>query len=213
MHVMLDDQYPTMPWDAIDAVVFDVGNVLLTYDPRQLLEKYVPDQPELWPALMKRVFHSPYWAMLDRGLMDSEAAIPVMIGNHPELTEAVTAIMRGWVNLDDVIDEGLKTLKKCKAMGKKLYVLSNYNDKAFALARKNHAFFSHFDDFLISGEVGMIKPDPAIYRLLIERFRLTPERTVFIDDSYVNIEGALYAGLQGVCYNHPGKLREFFEIL
>lgn len=212
MRLTLDSQYAAMPWEKIDNVIFDVGNVLLTYSPDKLLRDLLPDQPELYPALKDRVFHSPYWPMLDRGLMTSEEAIEPMSALRPDLKPAITRIMTGWIDLKDVIAEGVQTLEKCKAMGKRLYVLSNYNDKAFAYIRQKYDFWNLFDGFLISGEEGLIKPDPAIYKLLIDRFQLDPARSLFIDDSHVNIEGALYCGLQGVCFSREGKLREFFQL-
>jgi len=212
MRLTLDSQYASMPWEEIDNVIFDVGNVLIEYNPDKLLRDLVPDQPELYPDLKERVFHSPYWPMLDRGVMTSEEAIEPMSALRPDLKPAVTRIMTGWIDLKDVIDEGIDTLKKCKAMGKKLYVLSNYNDQAFAYIRTKYDFWSLFDGFLISGEEGLTKPDPMIFELLIRRFQLDPARSLFIDDSHVNIEGALHCGLQGVCYNRAGKLREFFAL-
>lgn len=212
MRLTLDGQYAAMPWEEIDHVIFDVGNVLIAYSPDKILAELLPEEPALYPVLKERVFHSPYWPMLDRGLLSSEEAIEPMCALHPELKPAVTRIMTGWHDLKDVIEEGLNTLRKCKAMGKKLYVLSNYNDKAFEYIRQKYDFWDLFDGFLISAQEGLIKPDPAIFRLLIDRFQLDPARSLFIDDSPANIEAALYCGLQGICYNRAGKLQEFFGL-
>ena len=64
-----DDIYETMPWDAVDAVVFDVGQVLLSYNPQEILDEHVPDRPDLHPILLEKIFRSPYWLMRDHGLM------------------------------------------------------------------------------------------------------------------------------------------------
>lgn len=212
MRLTLDSQYAAMPWEEIDNVIFDVGNVLLAFSPDKLLRDLLPDQPELHPLLRERVFGSPYWPMFDRGLLSDEEAVEAMSALHPDLRSAVTLIMASWFDLKDVVAEGLATLEKCKAMGKKLYVLSNYNDRAFAYIRRKYDFWNRFDGFLISGEEKLLKPDPAIYRLLTDRFQLDPKRSLFIDDSHANIEGALHCGLQGICYNRQGKLREFFQL-
>lgn len=209
MQLMLNDRFETMPWEEIDAVVFDVGNVLLTYSPPKLLRDLVPEHEALWPALTERVFHSPYWPMLDRGLICSQEAIAPMAARHPELLEPITILMNNWIDLKDVIEEGVSALRLCREKGKRIYVLSNYNNKAFAHVRQKYDFFNLVDGFLISADVGLIKPDPAIFRRLLSDFSLDASRTLFIDDSPVNIEGALYCGLQALCYSRPGTLDEF----
>lgn len=210
--MMIDDLYPRMPWDKIDAVVFDVGQVLLRFDPAQLLDRLVPQRPDLHDALLARVFKSPYWVMLDRGTATVEELIAVMCTGAPEeMIPHIHRIMTGWWDIDE-IPEGVRALKACKAHGKKLYVLSNYGDKPFAHAEATHDLFSLFDDKLVSSRHHVIKPDPAIYALAQQRFGLDPARTLFIDDAPANIEGALQAGWQGLCFNHPGKLDAFMGV-
>ncbi len=95
-------------------------------------------------------------------------------------------------------------------MGKRLLVLSNYGDAPFAHVDEKYDFFCLFAGKVISSRVGLIKPDHEIYSRLAAEHHLPPERTLFIDDSPANIEGALHAGWQGICYNRPGKLDDFF---
>lgn len=186
LRLTLNDQYDTMPWDRIDAVVFDVGNVLLSFEPMEdIMTKRLPDHPEMHQRLLKKTVQSPYWIMLDHGTITQEEAIIAMTGRE-------------------------KALKACKAHGKKTYVLSNYHDAAFDYAVKTHDFFRLFDGFVVSARVGMVKPDPAIFRYLTETFRLQPERTLFIDDGNANVEAALHAGWQGLHYSEKGMLTKFF---
>ena len=77
-----DDIYETMPWDAVDAVVFDVGQVLLSYDPQEILDEHVPDRPDLHPILLEKIFRSPYWLMRDHGLMTRDEAIILMVESN-----------------------------------------------------------------------------------------------------------------------------------
>lgn len=210
IRLMIDDQYTTMPWDKIDAVVFDVGQVLLRFVPQELLQRIVPDRPDLHEALRTRVFLSPYWVMMDRGSISMEEVIAGMTSAAPqELIPYIHRIMEKWIDLEE-IDEGLRALRACKAHGKKLYVLSNYSREPFAHAFATHDFFQLFDDLFISSHHQLIKPDPAIYAKAQALFDLTPERTLFIDDNPANIEACLRAGWQGLCYNHAGKLDAFF---
>ncbi len=212
VRLTLDDRYDAMPWDEVDAVVFDVGNVLLTFDPPALLREHLPEVPELHPMLLQRVFRSPYWPMLDHGTVTLLEAADAMCGRDEELRPYFRKIVTGWVRLRNPVAEGVAALRACKAHGKRCYVLSNYSREAFPVAEEMHDFFRLMDGKVISSEVGLLKPDPRIYRLLTDRFGLEPSRTLFIDDLPANIEGALYAGWQGLCFSEAGKLRRFFGL-
>ena len=209
MNLMIDDKYTTMPWDEIDAVVFDVGNVLLLWSFEELLTRLVPDHPELHEELAVRVFKSPYWCMRDRESATVEEVIAAMSKTAPELEPVIRHILLNWKDIPPV-PEGVEALKACKAHGKKIYALTNYADKEFAYACQKHDFFSLFDDYVVSGREHLVKPGHEIYELLTARFGLDPARTLFIDDSPANIEGALHCGWQGLCFNRKGKLRQFF---
>ena len=208
MHLMIDDRYTSMPWDEIDAVVFDVGNVLLTWTADEILNRLIPERPDLYEELTIRIFKSPYWCMRDRGTATLEEVIAAMSAHAPELEPYVRRVMEGWIDLPEIA-EGVEALKTCKAQGKKIYALTNYADEPFAHACATHAFFSLLDGFVCSGRELLLKPGLEIYAHLIHRFGLDPARTLFIDDSPANIEAALESGWQGLCYNRPGKLENF----
>lgn len=207
--LMIDDQYAKMPWDKIDTVIFDVGKVLLSFEPRKILEEQFPGQTELHEKLLVKMFNSPYWVMMDHGTVTSQEAEIAMAGLETELRPAIRHILDNWIDLKDVIEEGVEALHACKAHGKQLLVLSNYMSEPFAYACRKHSFFSLFDDMVVSSRVGMVKPDPAIYQYVTERYHLDPARTLFIDDNPANIEAALHHGWQGFCLNKPGKLHDF----
>ena len=209
IRLMLDDQFETMPWDEIDAVVFDVGNVLLTWTPGEILSRLIPERPDLYEELTIRIFKTPYWCMRDRGTITLEEAISAMSANAPELTPYVRRVMEGWIDIPE-IPEGVEAVHTCKAHGKKIYALTNYADEPFAHACATHAFFDLFDGFICSGRENLLKPGLEIYATLIQRFALDPARTLFIDDTPGNIEAALESGWQGLCYNREGKLQNFF---
>lgn len=209
MNLMIDDKYATMPWAEIDAVVFDVGNVLLAWTAQEQLNRIVPERPDLHGELAIRIFKSPYWCMRDRGSATVEEVIGAMSKTAPELEPFIRRVMNDWVDLP-AISEGVEALKACKAHGVKLYALTNFANEEFAIACKKFDFFSLFDDFVVSGRLHMVKPGLEIYQHLIDRFGLDAARTLFIDDSPANIEAALESGWQGVCYNREGKLAKFF---
>lgn len=209
IRLMIDDMYDSMPWDKIDTVVFDVGNVLLAWKAQELIERIVPERPDLHEELADRTCRSPYWSMRDRGSATLEEVIHAMSLRKPELEPYIRRIMTEWIDIP-AMPEGVQVLKICKEHGVKLYALTNYADKEFAYACQKHDFFSMFDDYVVSGREHTIKPGLDIYLLLINRFALDPERTLFIDDSMMNIEAALESGLQALHYNKEGKLLDFF---
>ena len=209
IRLMIDDMYDTMPWDHFDAVVFDVGNVLLSWKSQELLDMLIPERPDLHGELTIRIFKSPYWCMRDRGSATLEEVIAAMSTGATELEPYIRRVMEGWIDLP-AMPEGVAALKACKAHGVKVYALTNYADKEFAHACATNDFFALFDDYVVSAREHLIKPGHEIYEVLISRYGLDPARTLFIDDTPANIEGALHCGWQGLCYNRPGKLTHFF---
>lgn len=206
----LNHQYKTMPWDIINCVVFDVGNVLLYFDPDEIMRRVLPGKEMLYPILMEKVFRSPYWLMRDRGSISKEQAVKWMVGDEVSLLDPIGRMMDEWVHLKRPVAEGIRALEVCKQHGKKILVLSNYAREPFQVVREEYDFFRWVDGFLVSGEEGVIKPDPEIYKLLLERFHLVPERTLFIDDSVANVESALHMGIHSIHYSAPGILERFF---
>lgn len=206
-YMMLDDKYARMPWDEIDTVVFDIGGVLIAYTPDKYLEKLFPDDPAMRTVMKTRVFSSPYWHMMDRGLLTQEEAIVRMTGLRHDLADAIRHTVIDWTQyFDEVIDEGVRFLNACRAHGKKVFVLSNFIREPFAQMRPRFDFFDLFDELVVSGYVHKVKPSPDIFQYVIDTYQLNPARTLFIDDSFMNIEACLFAGWQGVCFNVPGKL-------
>ena len=197
-----DDIYETMPWDAVDAVVFDVGQVLLSYNPQEILDEHVPDRPDLHPILLEKIFRSPYWLMRDHGLMTRDEAIEAMIGRDEPLRPYITRVMHNWVDLKEVLPEGLKTLQSCKAHGKKVYVLSNMPTMPLRLSSTSTT----------SGRLKLMKPSEQIFQYVISATGHEPSRVLFLDDTPGNVEGALFCGWQSLCVSHPGKLTEFFGL-
>jgi len=108
--------------------------------------------------------------------------------------------------------EGLKTLQSCKAHGKKVYVLSNYADDAFAVVEHKYDFFNLFDAKFVSGRLKLMKPSEQIFQYVISATGHKPSRVLFLDDTPGNVEGALFCGWQSLCVSHPGKLTEFFGL-
>lgn len=211
MNRMIDDLYPSMPWDQLDTIVFDVGNVLLDFHPWEIMENLFPGQKELHQKMYERAFISPYWAMMDRGTLTLAEAAVMMAGNDPELLEPMQYLMANWIEMKKTVPEGVEALYAAKAHGKRLIVLSNYNSEGFHYVKEKHEFFNLFDEFAVSADLHMVKPEMEIYKYVEDAFGIDPARTLFIDDNFVNIEAALHRGWQGFCLNMPGKLHTYIQ--
>lgn len=207
---LIDERYETMPWDAFDSVVFDVGNVLLRFDPEAIMEPYIP---AAWrPAVMETVFRSPYWAAMDNGLLTLRETTERFAALLPEIGDEIRAMMTGWLPMRVTVPEGVAALRLCRAKGKRVYLLSNYVAEGFRVAEEGHDFLREADGSVVSGRVGVMKPDPRIYRLLAERYELCPARTLFVDDNPQNIAAALALGWEALWTSAPERIARFFGV-
>jgi 2-haloacid dehalogenase len=146
---------------------------------------------------------------MDRGVLTEQEVIARMARDAPDVAGWIRPALAIYDDLVRPIEASVAYLPRLKAAGYRLYALSNYGAERFARARAAYDFFALFDGLLISGEERVLKPDPAIYLLLMHRFGLTPARTLFIDDRAENIRGAGALGIQGMVFQRP----EQFETL
>ncbi len=205
---MINNLYHSMPWNKIDTVVFDIGNVLVAMDEHKVLESMFPDS-ELRREIYLHTIRSPYWNMLDGGYFDIKECIQAMSEGESKLLEPIRRFMTGWPDYRYVVEEGHEAVLTCKRHGKKLYILSNYYGEYYDRNVREYDFFHLFDGAVISSRVHMLKPRLDIYCYLTDTFHVDPARTLFIDDAAANIEAAFAAGWHGFCYNASGLLRAF----
>ncbi len=206
----IDERFEEMPWEEIDSVVFDIGNVLMRFSPQHVLDTLFGEDEALKAQLMERVFLSSHWLDLDRGTATYAQAAERMAQGRADLRPAIDLIFARWMDLKTPVAEGVAALKRCKEGGKRLYILSNYHQPSFEWLLRTYDFFSLFDGYVVSCYLHLLKPEPEIYRQLIARCDLTPARSLFIDDTRVNVEAAMEAGIQGLWFDRPGKLTHFF---
>lgn len=200
----------TMTWDEIDTVVFDVGNVLLAWDPPVLAAKIFPEDKQKQQIAVERVYRSPFWPEIDLGKKSIEEIQQEMIGEDSEIAPIVHEAVFSWVKNLPEISEGIAALKACKAHGKKTCVLSNFGAEFFAEEASAHPFFDLFDDMVISGREKICKPDAEIYHLVEKKMDSAPERTLFLDDTLRNVEAAVALGWKGLHVADRHRLETFF---
>ena len=194
----------------VKAVVFDLGGVLIDWDPRYLYRKLLDDEAAVEEFLA--TVCTPEWnAEQDRGRPFAEG-VAELVERHPVHAAAITAYHERWPEmLGGAVGGTVEVLAELRAAGVPVYALTNWSAETFGIARERFEFLSWFDGLLVSGEERMIKPDPAIFRLLLDRFGLDPGATFYIDDSPANVAAADRLGLDAVRFTSPAQLRRDLE--
>ena len=195
---------------ATKAVVFDLGGVLIDWDPRYLYRKLLADEAAVEEFLA--TVCTPEWnAEQDRGRPFAEG-VAELVERHPVHAAAITAYHERWTEmLGGDIAGTVELLDELRDTGVPLYALTNWSAETFGIARERYQFLEWFDGVLVSGEERMIKPDPAIFRLLLDRFGLDPGAAFYVDDSPANVAAAGELGFDAVRFTGPEQLRRDLE--
>jgi 2-haloacid dehalogenase len=191
----------------IDHVVFDIGNVLLAWDRERPYRALIPDSDERQWFLCEVC--SPEWVLeQDRGRSWAEGEA-LLIARYPGRSELIRAFRRQWHDMiTGVIAESRAVLEEFLAEGRDVTLLTNFAADTFAECLERFPFLKQPRGVTVSAHVGLVKPEPAIYRRHVDDFALEPSRTLFIDDVVRNIEGARAQGWRGLHYRGPGTLRQ-----
>lgn len=184
----------------IKNIIFDLGNVLLSWKPDEYFEKSGYDN-ETVNLILKDVFKSPEWLSLDNGDLTTPEAIELIAEKSSLKKEYISSLFNLRTKIIYPLTENIKLLPELKKKGFKLYFLSNFPLDFFEEVKKDYEFFSYFDGGIISAEVRHSKPDIKIFKILLEKYSLQPEECFYIDDMEVNVRAAGSAGIKGYC-NH-----------
>jgi len=189
------------------AVIFDLGGVLIDWDPRHLYRKLFDDDAAMESFLAEVT--TPAWnAEQDAGRSWVEA-VATLVERHPDQRELIEAFHRRWPEmLAGPIDGTVAILQRLRAAGIRLFALSNWSAETFPIARHQFPFLEWFDGILISGDVGAIKPDHRIFEHIVGRHAIEPAATVFIDDSPGNVEAAARLGFISLLFVDAGSLQD-----
>ena len=187
-------------------VVFDLGGVLIDWDPRHLYRQLF-DDPDEMESFLAEVTTAEWNAHQDAGRPWAEA-IEVLVAEHPERRELIEAFHRRWPEmLAGEIPGTVAVLAELRAAGARLVALSNWSAEMFPFARERFDFLAWFEGIVISGEVGLNKPDPRIFEYLVGRFRIEPSAAFFVDDSPVNVAAARALGFRAHRFTDATGLR------
>lgn len=183
----------------IKNVVFDMGNVLLSFDPYMILNEVCETEEEK-EMIFWNLFESEEWIMGDRGDITNEERYDLVKKRLPaELHTKLKEIIAHWDMFMEPVVGAKEFMKQCKNQGMKVYVLSNACNKFFEYFPKHYDMDS-FDGIIVSSKVRLIKPDVRIYELLCSTYGLKPQECLFIDDRLENVEAARRVGLHAVVF-------------
>jgi len=191
---------------AITTVVFDLGGVLIDWDPRHLYRQLFSDPQEMEVFLRDVV--SPDWnAEQDSGRTWAEATAE-LTARHPDHEEMIRAYVERWQDmLAGPIHGTVDILREVRDQGIAIYALTNWSAETFPRARGMFPFLEWFRGIVVSGEERIKKPDPGIWRRLIERYRFDPSVAVYIDDVAENARVASELGFAAIRFESPEQLR------
>ncbi len=190
----------------IKAVIFDIGNVLLGWDPKNLYRKVFNSEEEV-DLFLKNICDAEWNISMDAGKPFAEG-IREKQAQFPQYKDLIALYDTRWEEmLSGVFAEPARVLKDLKAKGMSVYALTNFSKEKFEVAYEKFEFFRLFDGIVVSAKEKLIKPNPAIFRLIAERYGLVPETTLFIDDNHKNIQTAKELGFQTILFQYPELLR------
>jgi len=182
-------------------IVFDMGNVLIRFDPSLFIEREGIVDPEDRKLILDELFNSVEWAQMDRGILEEKTAEPFILERFPErLHPVVSNLLHHWAIPGDEFTGMRELVAELKEAGYGLFLLSNASTAQhrywplFPVSR-------YFDGKLISCDVKVVKPMREIYQIFTDRFLLNPEECFFVDDSPANVAAAITCGWNGVVFH------------
>ena len=190
----------------IRAVIFDLGGVVLDWNPRYVYQHYFDTPDEIERFLAEIDF--PDWnRQQDMGRPFSEG-VAILSMQYPQYVRLIRAYHEHWdQSVTGPIEGTVQIIEDLKAADFRLHALSNWSAETFPIARERYDCLELFDSILLSGEVGLAKPDPRIFELLLQRIQLGPRDCLLIDDASQNVEAAAKLGFRTIVFESPVQLR------
>lgn len=193
----------------IKNIVFDMGNVLLAYTPDEYIKTVTKDKVAA-AAVLKELFRSEEWELLDAGAITEEEAVARVTARIPQYGAVVRKAMDDWHSDLTPIAGMPEIIARLKKKGYGIYLLSNTSMRFFQFKDKVE-MFRLFDGFIASAKEKMVKPNREIYELLCSRYNLKSGECLFVDDLQANIDGAEHVGLHGHLFRGTAELSDYLS--
>ena len=179
----------------IQNIVFDIGNVLVTFDPAHYYQQLFQSASA---SICNRVFSSTAWRRYDDGLLSLQEVIAALTNAHPSLQNEIKLVCTDWFALMKPIDEMLQFRNACRTKGYGIYIISNLSEDSYHYLQAHYRLFDDLDGRILSFEEKFGKPDPRMYQFLYQRYHLEPSTCLFLDDRKTNIQAAITTGMHGI---------------
>jgi glucose-1-phosphatase len=191
-------------------IIFDLGNVLISFKPSEYFDK--KKYPKAIKAtILSDIFGSKEWQLLDKGEITTPEAIEAIAKGSSLNKEEIAHIFNLRTDLIFPLDQNVRILPGLKKRGLRLYFLSNFPLDIFDEVKNGYYFFKYFDGGIISADVKSSKPERRIYEILMERYALMAEECLFIDDIEVNVRTAEQIGMKGIFTNGAQEISRDIE--
>jgi 2-haloacid dehalogenase len=188
------------------AVVFDLGGVLIDWNPRHLYRKLIADPDEMERFLAEVA--TPEWNHRQDEGRTWDEAVAELVAAHPDKAALISAYHDRWEEmLGEALEKSVSLLAELRAAGVPLYAITNWSSDKFRLSRPRYPFLEWFGDIVVSGDEGVAKPDPALFRVLFSRHGIDPRRAILVDDTEPNIRAALALGMTALHFSDASTLR------
>jgi 2-haloacid dehalogenase len=188
-------------------IIFDLGGVLLDWNPHRLYAPFFNSNAEIDRFLAEINFAE--WNMHQDAGRPFAEGVAALSQEFPHYADLIRAYHERWEDsVPGPIEGTVKILKRLKKAGFPLYALTNFSAETFPIMRRRFKFLKLFEYILVSGEVGMVKPNPKIYKLLLKKIDRPAAKCLFIDDSAANIAAAAALGFDTIRFESPEQLRE-----
>lgn len=190
-------------------IIFDLGNVLLSWKPEEFFERsgYAPEEVKI---ILKDIFRSREWLMIDNGDITTAEAINRIASVSSLKRDDICVIFNLRTKIIFPLTDNIKLLPVLKKEGFKLYFLSNFPSDFFEEVKKDYDFFKYFDGGVISAEVHYSKPDIRIFKIFLKKYNLVSEDCLYIDDIETNVRTAEFLGVKGIHLEGTDSLEKKF---
>jgi 2-haloacid dehalogenase len=204
---MVPTRYPPIVTQRLSAVVFDLGGVLIDWNPRHLYRSLFDGDDDAMERFLAEVATPEWNARQDAGRSWRDA-IEALVAIHPDWRDHIVAYDERWDEmLGGPIEGTVAVLADLRRAGVGLAALTNWSAEKFPIARERYPFLGWFETIVVSGEVEMAKPDPRIFQHLLERTGFAAEATIYVDDVAANVAVAADLGMTALRFTDPATLR------
>lgn len=190
----------------IKNIIFDIGNVLVTFDPLMYFSQYFDMNTNAF--LSQTVFDSDEWLQVDQGLLSEAQAKTIFLNRFPQYHDELEILFTKWKGLMVLKEDTFQFLKELKDEGYRIYLLSNIGDESYEYCTNHFPFFECIDGCVYSYQEKLVKPNEQLYQCLLERYQLVPKECIFMDDALSNIETAHRLGIHAILFKDCASAKE-----